>query len=168
MAVILASVLKNYFRNPLRPLLNLFMLSSPNSLEKSSLLPDDQTLVEKILKGDTDQFDILVTRYRNQVYRFILKFTNDPVYAEDLAQDTFIAAFQNLQSFQGNSKFSTWLLGIARNKRTIIRRVVQIFQEEMVQSATGRSSRVQCCHALLSSGVLQFFKMITNFDFLNF
>ena len=92
------------------------MLSSPNSIDKSSPLPEDQALVEKILKGDRDQFDLLVTRYRNQVFRFILKFTHDPIYAEDLAQETFIAAFQNLKTFQGNAKFSTWLLGIARNK----------------------------------------------------
>jgi len=45
-----------------------------------------------------------------------LKFINDPIQAEDLAQDTFVAAFQNLKTFQGNAKFSTWLLGIARNK----------------------------------------------------
>ncbi len=92
------------------------MLPSPNSLENSNLLPTDQTLIDEILKGDLDQFDLLVTRYRNQVFRFLLKFINDPSQAEDLAQDTFVAAFQNLKTFQGNAKFSTWLLGIARNK----------------------------------------------------
>ncbi|MBF0279464.1 MAG: sigma-70 family RNA polymerase sigma factor [SAR324 cluster bacterium] len=92
------------------------MLTAQNSVENPGLLPTDQSLIERILKGDIDQFDVLVTRYRNQVYRFVLKFINDPSHAEDLAQDTFIAAFQNLSAFQGNAKFSTWLLGIARNK----------------------------------------------------
>ena len=79
-------------------------------------MPNDQTLIEDILKGKHHQFDILVTRYRNQVFRFLLKFIDDPVHAEDLAQETFIAAFQNLDTFRGNAKFLTWLLGIARNK----------------------------------------------------
>lgn len=92
------------------------MLITLKSQQKSALVPGEQTLIEDILKGDRHQFDILVTRYRNQVFRFLLKFIDDPVQAEDLAQETFIAAFQNLESFQGNAKFLTWLLGIARNK----------------------------------------------------
>ncbi len=76
----------------------------------------DQLLIEQILKGNAALFDQLVTQYRNQVYRFILKYMGDPVRAEDLAQDTFIAAYEKLNTFQGNAKFSTWLLGIARNK----------------------------------------------------
>lgn len=92
------------------------MLTSPKPAETSNLVPTDQALIEAILAGKIHQFDTLVSRHRNQVFRFILKFINNPVHAEDLAQDTFLAAFQNLSTFQGNAKFSTWLLGIARNK----------------------------------------------------
>ena len=92
------------------------MLISLKAQQNSALLPKDQTLIEDIIKGEHDKFDILVNRYRNQVFRFLLKFIDDPAQAEDLAQETFIAAFQNLDTFLGNAKFLTWLLGIARNK----------------------------------------------------
>ncbi len=92
------------------------MLISLKSQQNSALLPKDQTLIEDIIKGEHDKFDILVNRYRNQVFRFLLKFIDDTAQAEDLAQETFIAAFQNLDTFLGNAKFLTWLLGIARNK----------------------------------------------------
>ena len=92
------------------------MLAAPNSVETPTPDPTDEALIASILAGKTHQFDLLVTRHRNRVFRFILKFIDNPVHAEDLAQDTFISAFQNLDTFQGNAKFSTWLLGIARNK----------------------------------------------------
>ncbi len=88
--------------------------------------PDDQSLIAGTLDGDLQQFDVLVTRYRNQAYRFILKHIHDPVRAEDLTQDTFLSAYQKLDSFRGHSKFSTWLLGIAFNKvRNEINRAIE-------------------------------------------
>ncbi|MBF0288016.1 MAG: RNA polymerase sigma factor [SAR324 cluster bacterium] len=88
-------------------------LQSANNYQSPS---PEQILIEQILQGNTSLFDQLITQYRNQVYRFILKYMNDPARAEDLAQDTFIAAYEKLNTFEGNAKFSTWLLGIARNK----------------------------------------------------
>jgi RNA polymerase sigma-70 factor, ECF subfamily len=75
----------------------------------------DADLIEATLAGRLDAFDILVTRYRNVVYRYLAKNINLAHAAEDLAQDTFISAYQKLSSFKGESKFSTWLIGIALN-----------------------------------------------------
>lgn len=85
-------------------------------MDNSSLQLTDQNLIDQIIKGEVHQFDVLVTRHRNTVFRFILKQINDPARAEDLAQDTFVSAYQNIQTYQGQAKFLTWLLGIARNK----------------------------------------------------
>ena len=85
-------------------------------MDDSFLQLTDQNLIDQIIKGEVHQFDALVTRHRNSVFRFILKQINDPARAEDLAQDTFVSAYQNIKTYQGQAKFLTWLLGIARNK----------------------------------------------------
>jgi RNA polymerase sigma factor (sigma-70 family) len=59
--------------------------------------------------------DELFRRNYTRVARWCLRFTSDRETAADLAQEVFTRAYQNLASFQGQSKFSTWLFSIARN-----------------------------------------------------
>ena len=59
--------------------------------------------------------DELFRRNYARVARWCLRFTSDREAAADLSQEVFTKAYQNLQSFQGQSKFSTWLFSIARN-----------------------------------------------------
>lgn len=76
----------------------------------------DQYLIDKVLNGDTNAFGELVDRYQNFVFTIairILKVTED---AEEVAQDSFIKAYDSLSSFRGDSKFSTWLYKIVYHK----------------------------------------------------
>jgi len=59
--------------------------------------------------------DELFRRNYARVARWCLRFTNDREAAADLSQEVFTKAYQNLQSFQGQSRFTTWLFSIARN-----------------------------------------------------
>jgi RNA polymerase sigma-70 factor, ECF subfamily len=59
--------------------------------------------------------DELFRRNYSRVGRWCLRFTSDRETAADLSQEIFAKAYQNLNSFQGQSKFSTWLFSIARN-----------------------------------------------------
>src|SRR5215467_12817840 len=59
--------------------------------------------------------DTLFCRHHAKVARWCLSFANDRESAADLAQDICAKAYQNLSSFRGQSKFSTWLFSIARN-----------------------------------------------------
>jgi RNA polymerase sigma-70 factor (ECF subfamily) len=59
--------------------------------------------------------DELFRRNYSKVGRWCLRFASDPESAADLAQEVFTRAYQNLKSFQSQSKFSTWLFSIARN-----------------------------------------------------
>jgi RNA polymerase sigma-70 factor (ECF subfamily) len=66
--------------------------------------------------GEREQYiNELFRRNYARVARWCLRFTNDRETAADLAQEVFAKAYQNLPSFQGQSKFSTWLFVIARN-----------------------------------------------------
>ncbi len=57
----------------------------------------------------------LFRRYHSRVAVWCLRFTGDRELAGDLAQDIFLKAYRNLQSFRGDSKFSTWLYSVTRN-----------------------------------------------------
>ena len=76
----------------------------------------DLELVERAKAGDTAAFEQLVRQYDRQIYRTALHITQNREDAEDITQDVFFKAFQKLDQFQGNSKFSTWLVRIAVNE----------------------------------------------------
>jgi RNA polymerase sigma-70 factor (ECF subfamily) len=73
-------------------------------------------LVKLARRGDFSAYDELVKRYQQRIYATIYHMTSNHEDANDLAQDSFIKAFQALPSFKGGSTFYTWLYRIAVNK----------------------------------------------------
>lgn len=84
-------------------------------VEEKMIDSSDEALIKQILCGDKEQFSLLVIRHQQRVLRFILKYEHNVDDAEDLAQETFLQAFRALPSFNYQSRFSTWLTGIAFN-----------------------------------------------------
>ena len=79
--------------------------------------PSDETaLVHRAKKGDLVAYDELVQRYQERIYATVYHMTSNHEDANDLAQESFIKAFQALKSFKGGSSFYTWLYRIAVNK----------------------------------------------------
>ena len=78
--------------------------------------PLETDLVHKARRGDLDAYDELVKRYQQRIYATIYHMTANHEDANDLAQDSFIKAYQALKSFKGGSSFYTWLYRIAVNK----------------------------------------------------
>lgn len=77
--------------------------------------PSDRELVEQILAGSREHFDMLYECYFPRVYRFALKRLRDPGEAEDVAQDVFMTLLSALPSYQGQSSLLVWIFGITRN-----------------------------------------------------
>jgi len=75
----------------------------------------DAEAVARVQNGDSDAFEVLVTRHSRRVYRTLLGILGSREEARDAMQDTFVKAFHHLGEFQGRSKFSTWLVSIASN-----------------------------------------------------
>ncbi len=75
----------------------------------------DQHLIRAARKGDRQAFTALVNRYEETVYRFSFKMCRDPEKAKETLQDTFISVYRKLKTFDGKSKFSTWLYTIVTN-----------------------------------------------------
>jgi len=78
-------------------------------------VPED-VLVHRVRRGDLKSYDELVKRYQERIYATIYHMTSNHEDANDLAQDSFIKAYQALGSFKGGSSFYTWLYRIAVNK----------------------------------------------------
>ncbi len=76
----------------------------------------DDSLVERAKTGNFRAFERLVVRYEPRVFRTILRITGNREDAEDGIQETFLRAYRGLDSFQGRSKFATWLTRIAINQ----------------------------------------------------
>jgi len=77
---------------------------------------DELALVEAAKAGDVGAFEQLVRRYDRNVFRIAQHITQNREDAEDVVQDAFFKAYSNLNQFQGQSKFYTWLVRIAVNE----------------------------------------------------
>ncbi len=77
---------------------------------------DELALVQAARTGDVSAFEQLVQRYDRKIFRLAHHITQHREDAEDVLQETFLKAYQNLPGFQGNSKFYTWLVRIAVNE----------------------------------------------------
>ena len=79
---------------------------------------DDAALVRASQKGDRDAFGVLVSRHASSVISVTARMLGPTADAEDVAQETFVAAYKALPGFQLDAKFSTWLYRIEVNKCT--------------------------------------------------
>ncbi len=77
---------------------------------------EERALVQRAQGGDLSAYDELVRRYQERVYAVVYHMTSNHEDANDLAQESFIKAYQALKSFKGNSSFFTWVYRIAVNK----------------------------------------------------
>ncbi len=74
-----------------------------------------EDLVERARAGDRPAFARLVDEYQDKIYGYVYRMLGDAEEAEDVAQETFLRAFQSLPSFRGAASFHTWLYRIASN-----------------------------------------------------
>ncbi len=102
-------------------------MSTPNTAGSTST--DDQpdnyeiTLLRRLARGDRQALAEFYDRYIGPVYRFVYhQVGGHQQDAEDVTQETFIAAINNLDSFRGDSRLYVWLCGIAWHKATDLRR----------------------------------------------
>jgi RNA polymerase sigma-70 factor (ECF subfamily) len=77
---------------------------------------EEKDLLQKSARGDAAAFGEIVRRYRYIVYAAALQIVKDPAAAQDVAQDTFISAFEALKDLRSLDAFPSWLRKIARNK----------------------------------------------------
>ena len=77
---------------------------------------DEHDIIERCKAGDSDAYAVLVDRYRSLAYTVACRMTGDAEAANDIAQESFCAAYVGLRHFRYASKFSSWLTSIVLNK----------------------------------------------------
>lgn len=98
----------------------------------------DQFIIEKILAGNVQAYGELVDRYQNFVFTTCIRILKNREEAEEVAQDSFIKAFNSLKSFRGDSKFSTWLYRIAYHKSLDkLKQFNKIQNFQLIEEVTG-------------------------------
>lgn len=78
-------------------------------------LPDSK-IVQRIVEGDKELFEILLRRYNQRLFRVIRSYINSDDDVQDIMQDAYVKAYTKLQQFNNQSSFSTWLIRIAINE----------------------------------------------------
>lgn len=79
------------------------------------LAATDEILVSRCQGGEKQAFEILMQKYQRRIFHLIYRITQDADAVEPLAQEVFLKAYRSIGSFQGNSRFYTWLYRIAVN-----------------------------------------------------
>lgn len=80
-------------------------------------MASDEKTVARVLAGESGEFRLLVERYQRPVFRFVRNLIRDEHDAEDITQDVFLSAFDNLATFNARrASLLTWLFTIARNR----------------------------------------------------
>ena len=75
----------------------------------------DEELMKRLQEGEVKAFDLLYERYRERLYNFILRLTQDSALTADVYQDTFIRVLQRATHYDARHRFSTWIFTIAHN-----------------------------------------------------
>jgi RNA polymerase sigma-70 factor (ECF subfamily) len=103
---------------------------------------EDSGLVRQARHGDEQAFEQLYRRHRNRVYGIIWRLCGgDPALAEDMLQEAFVRAWTKLESFRGDSRFSTWLYRLAVNVALSDRRM-RVRRLERETALEGRAERM--------------------------
>ena len=76
----------------------------------------DERLIEVHRNGQDGAFEVLIDRYREELFHFLIRFTGDPAAADDLFQEAFLQVHLSAGSFDTSRRFRPWLFTIAANK----------------------------------------------------
>ena len=76
----------------------------------------DEQLVQRYRTGRNEAFEVLINRYRQELFHFLVRFTGSREAAEDVFQEAFIQVHMSIDTFQTNLRFRPWLFTIAANK----------------------------------------------------
>ena len=84
-------------------------------MTRNMIIEDDDQIIHECLSGNADVYRLLVEKYQIRITNTCLKYTKNISDAEDVAQEVFLKAYQNLSKFNFDSKFYSWIYRIAVN-----------------------------------------------------
>ena len=103
---------------------------------------DDLALVHATKRGSVSAFDEIVRRYDRKMLRIAQSVTHNHEEAEDAVQEAFLKAYQKLDQFREDAKFSTWMMRIVLNQALMKLRRQRTFREESLDASFSSDSDV--------------------------
>jgi RNA polymerase sigma-70 factor (ECF subfamily) len=82
-------------------------------LAREDWMGDSEAL--RLRRGEADAFDVLLARYQNRLYRYLVRFTADRAAAQDLFQETWLKVITRIHRYDERRPFEPWLFSVARN-----------------------------------------------------
>lgn len=118
-------------------------------LETEAYTLTDEDVVLKVLEGEKELFEILMRRHNRRLFRVARSILQNDSESEDVVQDAYVRAYAHLGSFEGRSKFATWLTRIAiyealsrkRRDRRIGSMEVEVLADGDPRDLSGRTNR---------------------------
>lgn len=95
---------------------------APTGPDRQATLARDSALIRRVREGDVSAFDALVAAYMRPAFQMAYRVVGHREDAEDLVQDSFMAAYQYLDSFDADRPFGPWLNRIVLNRGSNLRR----------------------------------------------
>lgn len=91
-------------------------MNTANRLQPMTSPLADEEVVRRVCGGDVPLFEVLMRRHNGKLYRAIRSIVRDEVQTEEVMQEAYVRAFENLAHFEGRARFSTWLVQIGVNE----------------------------------------------------
>jgi RNA polymerase sigma-70 factor (ECF subfamily) len=113
-------------------------IDMPNQINSET---SDPELVQRARAGELDAFEALTTRYEQRVYSLALRMLRQEQDAEDVTQQTFLSALENLKGFRGEASFATWLFRIATHAALKVIRKRKGLEMVSLEAATEASEQ---------------------------
>lgn len=101
-------------------------------MDKNTL--SDEEIVERIINGEKDLYEILIRKYNLRLFRISMSIINDDMEAEDIMQTSYLNAYLQLSTFQNRSAFGTWLTRILINE-SLLHKKKKIRQQQMIANS---------------------------------
>lgn len=92
----------------------------------------DGECVRSVQKGETDAFEVLVTRHQKAIFNLLYRLLGDYDEATEIAQEVFFSAYKSIRQFRREANFSTWLYRIAVNHANTRRKSMSRFRERTI------------------------------------
>ncbi len=114
-------------------------MAHPKSVQNAGL--SDGDVIERVLGGEAELFEILMRRYNQRVFRVARSVLPSDAEAEDLAQEAWVRAYEHLGDFAGRAAFSTWLTRIVLHEGWARARRERRFEEWTPEEDGGKPMR---------------------------
>src|SRR5258705_13728269 len=123
-------------------------------LGKGIMLTNDAVKDEGTVRGELRSFEELFKLYNGKVYSVCLRMTGNTAEAEDLLQEVFVQVFRKLDTFRGESAFTTWLHRLAVNHVLMYFRKNRSRREQLTEDGELPERTIQGRNVLMSPAIL--------------